>query len=227
VNKVRGILRRQIVHEIVRERLDSFVATYRTNECILDLGCGNSHYTKYFPNRIAFDITKKDGVEIVGDAHHLPFRPDVFSMVLSTEMLEHVREPQRIIDEIKRVLKPGGMLVLTTRFIFPLHDTPYDFYRFTQYGLEYLFREWVQLRITPEVGSVQTLGVLLQRLAFQCEFYGSRSVRIILFLVARLVGTFGRLIKVQYGDRAQTNPVNDILVSGWYVVAKKPTNNII
>jgi SAM-dependent methyltransferase len=214
-------LRELLTRQIVRERLRAFVATYRTEECILDLGCGNSNYTKYFPNRIGIDIVSKAGISVVGDAHNLPFRANAFSMILSTEMLEHVQEPQRVIDEIQRILKPEGKLVLTTRFIFPLHDTPNDFYRFTQYGLGHLFRGWSHFEITPEAGSFETFGVLLQRMAFQCDFYVAHPVRFFLLITARLVRILSALIKVQYGNAARTMQANQILVSGWYVVAEK------
>jgi SAM-dependent methyltransferase len=214
-------LREALTRQIVRERLKTFVTTYRTDNCVLDLGCGNSNYINYFPNRIGIDIVSKAGVNVVGDAYNLPFRADTFSMILSTEMLEHVREPQRVIDEIQRILKPEGKLVLTTRFIFPLHDTPNDFYRFTQYGLGHLFRGWSRFDIAPEIGSFETFGVLLQRMAFQCDFYAARFVRFLLLLAARLIGILNLLIKAQYGNIARTTQVKQILVSGWYVVAVK------
>src|SRR3990170_8870909 len=99
---LKGALRRKIV----RSRLDSFLSSHKTQEHVLDLGCGISRYLIYFPNRIGLDSSKRNGVDIVADAHHLPFVSSSFSTVLTTEMLEHVKDPQRVIDEIERVLRP-------------------------------------------------------------------------------------------------------------------------
>ena len=124
--------------KISRERLEPFIRKNLTDEKTLDLGCGNSPYSKYFPNRIGCDIERSKNVDIVGDAHELPIKDNVFHSVLATEVLEHVKNPQKVIDEVRRVLKPNGKLILTTRFIFPLHDTPNGYYRYTKYGLGYL-----------------------------------------------------------------------------------------
>jgi SAM-dependent methyltransferase len=160
-------------------------------------------------------------VQIIGDAHCLPFASESFSGAVSTEVLEHVRDPQRMIDELGRILKPGGRLVLTTRFVFPLHDTPGDYYRFTDSGLRHLFRRWSHVAVTAETGSWETIGVLLQRLAFQSDFRLAPIVRPSLLVAARLISGMGRFVKAQYGNLAEHHRVDDILVSGWHVIAHK------
>ena len=72
--------------------------------------------------------------EIVGDAQEMPFADATYSTILCTEVLEHIPDPQKAVDEMYRVLKPGGTLILTTRFLFPVHDAPGDYWRFTPYG---------------------------------------------------------------------------------------------
>jgi SAM-dependent methyltransferase len=155
----------------------------------------------------------------VGDAHHLPFAPGSFDLIISTEMLEHTAEPQRIVDEIRRVLRPGGRLLLTTRFIFPLHDVPGDYFRFTNYGLAHLFRDWSEATVEAEATTMETMAVLLQRLAIQSEFRSSRLIRLLLFLAARLVARLGWLITRQYGNSVRSEPVPEMLVTGWHVSA--------
>ena len=68
----------------------------------------------------------------------LPFRAGTFDAVLCSEVLEHVAEPQVLLDEAYRVLREGGALVLTTPFLVPVHDEPRDYYRFTLHGLRHL-----------------------------------------------------------------------------------------
>jgi SAM-dependent methyltransferase len=168
---------------------------------------------------MCLDLRRKPGAAVVGDAHHLPFAPGSFDLIISTEMLEHTAEPQRIVDEIRRVLRPGGRLLLTTRFIFPLHDVPGDYFRFTNYGLAHLFRDWSEATVEAEATTMETMAVLLQRLAIQSEFRSSRLIRLLLFLAARLVARLGWLITRQYGNSVRSEPVPEMLVTGWHVSA--------
>ena len=204
---------------LVRDRITDFLRPYRTEARVLDLGCGNSPYAPLFPNRMCLDLRRKPGAAVVGDAHNLPFAPGSFDLILSTEMLEHTLEPQRIVDEIRRVLRPGGRLLLTTRFVFPLHDVPGDYFRFTTYGLTHLFRDWSAATVEAEATTLETMAVLLQRLAIQCEFRSSRLIRLLLFLAARLVARLGWLVTRQYGNSLRSEPVPQILVTGWHVAA--------
>lgn len=73
--------------------------------------------------------------DIFADAAWLPLLEASFDAVVCLEVLEHVRYPRAALDEFSRVLKPGGMLVFSMPFLYPIHDAPYDFQRLTEYGL--------------------------------------------------------------------------------------------
>ena len=77
----------------------------------------------------------KRSVDVFADGNRLPFRDAAVDTVLSTEVLEHLPDPRRCILEMARVLKPGGRLLLTVPFQQPLHELPWDFYRFTPSAL--------------------------------------------------------------------------------------------
>ncbi len=213
--------RRRLRRKIVRSHLDSFMSHHRTNECVLDLGCGDSRYSHYFPNRIGLDHSMQEGVNVVGDAHRLPFLSSSFSIILTTEMLEHVHNPQQVIDEIERVLRPGGKVILTTRFVFPIHEAPMDFYRFTKYGLAYLFRRWVKVEIRPETHPFEGIGVLFQRMAYQSDFRGSKVISYACLLLARFMSMLDVLVARQYGDIKRQSQETEIITSGYYLVAHK------
>jgi SAM-dependent methyltransferase len=110
---------------------------------LLDVGCGEKPYFVYRPAAVAdwigFDVPENAGAEVHGYAEDLPFEGATFDTALCTEVLEHVEEPETVLREIARVLKPGGCVVLTTPLYWPLHEEPYDFFRFTPYGLRHLF----------------------------------------------------------------------------------------
>ncbi|MGE5500015.1 MAG: class I SAM-dependent methyltransferase [Syntrophothermus sp.] len=68
----------------------------------------------------------------------LPFKSRAFDSAVSFQVMEHLPEPLEFLKENFRVLKPGGYLLITTPFMWGEHEAPYDFYRYTRYGLKYL-----------------------------------------------------------------------------------------
>jgi len=209
--------------KITRKKLVSFLVRYASDKKILDIGAGASVYDKFFPNRITFDIDKKRKPDIIGDAHHLPFVDNSFPMIICTEVLEHLINPSLAIDEMNRVLQPGGLLILTTRFIFPLHDAPGDYWRFTEYGLRQLFASWEVVELIPESQSFTSLAILLQRMIFQINFKFNYLVKLCLLLLVNLFSNLNFLIKDEYGDILKSSPENNIFSTGYYLVVKKIT----
>jgi SAM-dependent methyltransferase len=216
-------MRKLLTSKLTRARLDPFLARQANTKYTLDIGCANAPYANLFPNRVGFDEREAPGVDVVGDAHALPFPDDTFEQILWTEVLEHLHAPQQAIDEMRRVLAPGGTLILTTRFIFPLHDVPGDFFRYTKYGLRHLLREWEIVSLEEEAGTMETLGVLLQRIAFQADLRGGIITKTLFLMLARITGVFSFLIKKEYGMRSKIDVREEqsILASGYYVIARK------
>jgi SAM-dependent methyltransferase len=207
--------------KITRERLKRFIQNQANERYTLDIGCANSPYSHYFPNRVGFDIVPGPGVDVVGDAHSLPFPDASFEQILCTEVLEHLHTPEQAIAEMHRVLKPGGIILLTTRFIFPIHDAPHDYYRYTKYGLRHLFRDWDIMSLEEEVDTFGALAVLLQRIGYQTHLRLNSVMKAILFLSARILRTGGWFIRSEYGDIQRTVPETAILTSGYYLVARR------
>ncbi len=115
----------------------------------LDLGCGNAPYRHLLVNvsrHIGYDIDRLGRADVVGTAVALPFAARSFDSVLCTQVIEHVAEPWRMFDEIARVLRPGGRVLLSAPQAWRLHEQPHDYYRFTCYGLTYL-AERASLRV--------------------------------------------------------------------------------
>ncbi len=87
---------------------------------------------------VNIDLFAVSGVDVATDAELLPFRGDLFQRIECDAVLEHVRDPQRVMSEMCRVLAPGGYLHIVTPFCHPFHEYPRDFRRFTIDGLELL-----------------------------------------------------------------------------------------
>lgn len=213
-----------LTRKITRPRLRSFLEKHRSTGRTLDIGCGNAIYGDLFPNRVTVDIERRPGiaVDIIGDAHNLSMFPhNTFNIVLCTEVLEHLHTPSKAIGEFERVLKPGGTLLLTTRFVFPLHDTPHDYYRYTKYGLLHLLKSFENVEITEEASTTETIAILLQRIGFQCTTLGLRPLKLLWFCLAKLTLAFRWIVTQEYGDLGHKKTEPCILSSGYYVVANK------
>jgi SAM-dependent methyltransferase len=87
---------------------------------------------------VNLDLFAVPGVDVAADAHRLPFRDDLFQRVECDAVLEHVRSPEDVMREIRRVLAPGGYAHLVTPFCHPFHEYPKDYRRFTVDGLKEL-----------------------------------------------------------------------------------------
>ncbi len=214
-------LHQKLTGKITRERLKTFIVSHANERHTLDIGCANSPYSKYFPNRVGFDIAEGPGVDVVGDAHTLPFKDGEFDQILCTEVLEHLHTPGIAIQEMMRVLKPGGTILLTTRFIFPIHDAPHDYYRYTKYGLRHLFRSWDVVELNEEVSTIETIGVLLQRIGFQTKLRMNFMSKVIIFLLAKILHMCNWLIVEEFGDIKKSEKEQGIMTSGYYLVAQK------
>ena len=107
---------------------------------LLDVGCGMKPYESLLTQRGSRyygtdwpvsmegsygDLTRAD---FFSDSMVLPFREGTFDTVISTQMLEHVRQPEIVIPEMARVLKPDGILILSAPMTWPLHEEPFDYY---------------------------------------------------------------------------------------------------
>jgi SAM-dependent methyltransferase len=109
---------------------------------LLDIGCGTKPYRGYLSAQhyIGIDLPTygPQAADLFGSALQLPFRDVSYDAVLCTEVLEHVPDPNRLFREIARLLEPGGVLILTTPQTWGLHLEPFDYFRYTRYGLETL-----------------------------------------------------------------------------------------
>jgi SAM-dependent methyltransferase len=110
---------------------------------LLDLGSGLETFplsTCWLGRRVAIDLLHGNGVDVVADGQALPLGEQTVDAVLLMEVLEHVPNPQGLLQECARVLRSGGHLCVTVPQYHILHNHPADYYRFTRHGLEHLCR---------------------------------------------------------------------------------------
>src|SRR5690606_38382329 len=91
------------------------------------------------------DVYSSPEVDFIADGHEIPIRSGSVDAVIVQAVLEHVLDPQKVVDEIHRVLKPQGLVYAETPFMQQVHEGPYDFTRFTESGHRWLFRRFARI----------------------------------------------------------------------------------
>jgi SAM-dependent methyltransferase len=125
---------------------------------ILDVG---SSKRVIHPRAISIDL--QDGADIVYDMMQgLPFPSGTFDLCVCTAVLEHVPDPHFLVQEMRRVLKPGGRIHAAIPFLQPYHAAPNDYQRYTEVGIRYLFRDFNEEDVTWSSGFGETLAWLLR-----------------------------------------------------------------
>jgi SAM-dependent methyltransferase len=124
---------------------------------VLDLGCGNRPYADLFAgfDYLGVDHSANDSrPDVITDATCLALASERFDLVFCTQVIEHVPDPRALVEESFRVLRPGGFLVLTGPFWWPLHEEPHDYQRFTSHGFCHLLGSagFTDVEITPDGG---------------------------------------------------------------------------
>jgi glycosyltransferase involved in cell wall biosynthesis len=109
---------------------------------ILEIGSGRDEFNRTLFEKkykvITCNIYPQNVVDHICSVTCLPFKDNQFGCVICEHVLEHVEEPKKAIEEISRVLKPQGLLLLVTPFSWPIHDKPFDLWRFSEEGLRHL-----------------------------------------------------------------------------------------
>ena len=139
---------------------------------ILDCGCGDRNYPD--ARVINFEYSMFRSPDVFGDGHELPFMDNSFDLVLSQAVIEHLHDPYQAVNEIYRVLRPGGVVYAESAFMQPLHAVPYHFFNTTSWGLERLFSQFEIEKIGHEGKLSETLAWFYSLTSLQSQGHGAR-----------------------------------------------------
>lgn len=170
---------------MLREELEKVVNSnsIREGKTILDYGCGDKPYEPLFAKRfkryLGADLPgNKRADMVVGPSGELPVQDGTVDCVLSSQVLEHVKEPRSYLAEACRVLKKDGTLVLSTHGMWQYHPDPEDYWRWTAKGLE--------LEIQRSGFQVMSLHSIMGRASYALQLWQDATGR----LVPRFVRPF-------------------------------------
>ena len=159
-----------LINYIHDKALKKYASLY-LNGRMIDIGCGEKPYqdllSLYITEHVGIDheatLHHKENINLIGTAYKIPVEKCSFDSAICTSVLEHLEEPELALRECLRVLKPEGKVIYSVPFIWHLHEEPRDFYRFSKYGLKYLFEKagFEVIEIEALSGFWVTFGQLL------------------------------------------------------------------
>lgn len=178
---------------------------------MIDIGCGAKPYAAvmaaYVREHVGVDHHATphatDNIDLFGTAYEIPAEDRSFDSALCTAVLEHLEEPEQAIRECHRVLKDGGVAIYSVPFIWHLHEEPRDFFRFSKYGLRYLFEKagFEVLEMRPLSGFFITFGTLLSYYVCRLNRGPLRWLRLIDGLCLAIQGVSWALDRLSRDER--------------------------
>lgn len=168
------------------------------NGRLLDIGCGNKPLSPFLSPEVEYlgldyPPTVSKGYEgkadVFGDGQCLPFKSNSFDCITLLDVMEHLPWPEAAFAEMTRVVRPGGIIITQTPFLYPLHDLPHDFQRWTHHGLQrFSERHPVTLvEITHHGKSLETAALLTNLALAKGMLESLQSKRLSLILLPLVV----------------------------------------
>ena len=146
----------------------------------INLGSGS---TDIHPNIINVDCCDYKNVNIVCDINSLPFIDSSIDRILNAAVLEHIPSPDRAVEEMKRILKPNGIVCCYMPFIVGFHASPSDYSRLTIEGLRTLFKDFEIISLEVCGGPTSGMLWILQEWLAMVLSFGSKKLYFILYLI--------------------------------------------
>ena len=219
---------------IVRWRAHNWLALKINNDCleenlhlfkgrVVDLGCGTAPYKadilKVADEYIGVDwkhsMHDQSDVDIFASlVEPLPIEDNFADTVASFQVMEHLPEPSDFLSECYRILKPGGTIFITVPFNWQVHEAPFDYYRYTRHGLEYLLKKngFTSIEVRETTGYWQMAGL-------KFNYYTRPFARKLSHWVFLPIWwTVQKLTPIM--DRIDNRPAE---TTGYYVFANKPS----
>ena len=183
-----------LTNKFLFSELDKAIQKYASGN-LLDIGCGNKPYKIFFENKIesytGCDIIQSDRneVDIICPATDIPLPDNCKDTVFTTQVIEHVADHQKLLSEAYRILKPGGYIILSGPMYWEHHEQPFDFFRFTSFGFDYIFTKcgFKEIQIIPCGGKWALTGQVILN-SFRSSFNNKSFSRRLFKVVYTLLG---------------------------------------
>jgi SAM-dependent methyltransferase len=200
---------------------------------LLDVGCGDMPFRKFLPEKVTvyhgLDKGKRGAdVHFIGDAQDMhDIGMESYETVMSLQVLEHVPDPFRAMKEMHRVLTKGGVLILSVPHLSRLHEEPFDFYRYTKYGLRYMLEQvgFEIVEIVPSGGIFSFLGHQISTIAV-CLFWHVPMIGRVAFFLNKWLCTKPCFWLDQFIERKKIFAMNYICIAKKSLRADRPRGSL-
>lgn len=190
--------------KISRPLIRRFLKEYATTERVLILhpeeGLGD------FPDHFIISKRPQDKPDLVVDTGFKGLSQvpsESYNTIVCCGLMEHIAEPQQFVDNLYRILRPGGKVLISVSACFSFHECPDDYFHYTPYGLRLLFKQWSRFEVLRgNCGPFMTLGILLQRTLLQSEIFP--PLRPLLEVMVHVFPLLDRFVIRQYNNREMT-----------------------
>lgn len=198
---------------------------------VLDIGCADAWLSRYlksdcryigldYPPSVAAGYQAKPTV--FGDAASLPFADGSVDVVSLLEVMEHLPDPECCLGEVARVLKPNGVFLLSVPFLYPLHDEPRDFQRWTRYGLEHLLvNTGFQVEVRHAQGHPMETGAMLTAIALANSMLVTLRRGGLGILLLPFLGLLIPMANILGWSLAALLPASELMPMGYQLVARR------
>ena len=214
-----------LIYNVGDAFLEKFSKYYRGD--LYDLGCGEAPYKEYFlqyaDSYIGIDWTKtqhNSKADIVSDLNQkIELDDEVADTIVSISVMEHLCEPQVFLNESCRILKKDGTMILQVPWQWWIHEAPHDYFRYTPYGLRYMFEKagFKDIQIEAQTGFFTTWLTKINY--FTARFIrGPKPLRWLIKVVLVPFWTLNQIV-APILDRLDTNWEAE--AQGYFVVARK------
>jgi len=216
----------RLVTDTTAGNYDHYLGKYAYGK-LLDLGCGKvplfAAYRDHIDDNICVDWENTLHDNEFLDYHcdltrDLPFENGEFNTVILSDVLEHIPEPQSLINEISRVLSPDGVLIMNVPFFYCIHEQPHDYYRYTEYALRrFIEQSKLEVEILASAGGTpEVLADIIAKNILHIPLIGVSLAEFTQWITALILRT-GMGKKV-------SSMTAGIFPLGYFLVAKKTSS---
>jgi SAM-dependent methyltransferase len=214
----------------------AFAARLPEGALVLDAGAGYQPYRDHF-SHCRYEAADFEAVDkpyakstYVCDLTHIPVEDARFDAIVFSQVMEHLPDPLAVLKELRRVLKPGGVMFYSGPFWFEEHEKPYDFYRYTSFALQHLFQKAAfqieDLRwLEGYLGTVtKQLKAMKKTLPVSLSAYGKGPASVLIFCLAMAFKPLARLLAYSfaYAD-SQTRYTENGYPINYLAIVRRPS----
>jgi SAM-dependent methyltransferase len=190
---------------------------------LLDFGCGNKPYRKLFDVKeyVGVDIKesghshKNEQIDVFYDGKTIPFGDNQFDCIFSAEVFEHIFNLEHILKELHRVLKPGGHLLITLPFVWEEHEIPYDYARYTSFGINNLLTRngFEVINLEKTTNFIETVVQMWNSYVYQYLFPSNIFLKVLMVPLFIAPSTIFGIIFSKILPKSKTFYLNNIVVA--------------